>query len=147
MPVYTSSRIVSYKPEQMFALVADVEKYPQFVPLCSSLIIQSKNEEAGIDYITATMGVEYKLLRESFTCRVMLNNRLQTINVDYLSGPFKRLDNQWNFKPHALGCEIIFLLDYEFKSRAFGVLAGMFIDRSFKLFAEKFEERAKVIYS
>jgi coenzyme Q-binding protein COQ10 len=147
MTIYTSTRVVPYKPEQIYALVADIEKYPQFVPLCSSLTIQSQNEEAGIKYITATMGIEYKLLRESFTCRVMLDEANQTINVDYLSGPFKRLDNKWVFKPHEQGCEINFLLDYEFKSRSFGLLASLFIDRSFKLFAEKFEERAEVIYS
>jgi coenzyme Q-binding protein COQ10 len=147
MPLYTSTRLVPFTPAQMFALVADIEKYPQFVPMCSSLIIQSRHEEAGLIYLTATMGVEYKLLRESFTCRVTLDEAAHKISVDYLSGPFKRLDNKWEFTPHAKGCEVNFTLDYEFKSRAFGVLASMFIDRSFKLFAQKFEERAKIIYT
>lgn len=146
MTQFNSTRIVPFTSQQMFDLVADVEKYPLFVPMCTHLTVLKRFENEGLHYLQAEMSVGYQALREKFLCRVALDEPHMTINVDYLSGPFKRLDNVWHFKPHEKGCEVSFFIDYEFKSRTFGIIASLVMDKSFKLFAQKFEERAGVVY-
>ena len=146
MAEFSTTRIMPFTPEQMFDLVADVEKYPLFVPMCKSLTVKSLNEEAGKTYLVAEMAVAYNLIRQAFTCRVTLDKGAQKIEVDYLSGPFKRLENIWNFKPHEKGCEVDFFIEYEFKSVTLSVIASVIMDKSFKMFAQAFEERAKKVY-
>jgi len=131
----------------MFALVADVEHYPEFVPLCQSMRVLRREHVGGEEAIVATMTVAYKFFTESFTSRVVLKPAMRTIQVDYLDGPFRRLHNRWTFMP--LGenhSEIGFYLDYEFRSRALQMLMGAVFDRAFRTFADAFEARANTVY-
>jgi coenzyme Q-binding protein COQ10 len=131
----------------MFALVAAVEHYPEFVPLCQSMRVLRREQAGGEETIVATMTVAYKLFTESFTSRVVLKPAQSAIQVDYLDGPFRRLHNRWTFAP--LGeaqSEIGFYLDYEFKSRALQMLMGAVFDRAFRTFADAFEARANTVY-
>jgi coenzyme Q-binding protein COQ10 len=147
MPSFQSRRTVPFTPEQMFALVADVEKYPLFLPLCEGLSVRErKTNTAGLDEIVATMRVGYKAIHESFTSRVVLDPNNATITVDYVDGPFKRLHNVWRFMPCGSGTEILFDLNYEFKSIALGLVMGAMFDRAFRKFSEAFEARARVVY-
>ena len=131
----------------MFELVADVEKYPQFVPLCSALAVKSRTEKNGTSILVADMTVAYKIVRETFTSRVTLDRPNLKILVEYLSGPFKRMQNRWTF--HPIGeeaCDVEFFIDYEFRSRALAVLMGAMFDAAFRRFATAFEQRADEIY-
>lgn len=131
----------------MFALVADVERYPEFVPLCESLVVKSRKTEGPAETVTATMTVAYKFLRESFTSRVVLDREARQIRVSYLDGPFRYLENVWSFRP--LGdtfCEVSFRISYEFRSRILASLMGAAFDRAFRKFAGAFEARADEIY-
>ena len=132
----------------MFDLVADVEKYPQFVPLCQSLRVKSRAAKGdGVEVVVADMTVAYKLVRETFTSRVTLDKPNLTILVEYLSGPFSRMENRWVFR--ALGpkqSEIEFFIDYEFRSRVLAALMGAMFDAAFRRFAAAFEKRADDIY-
>jgi coenzyme Q-binding protein COQ10 len=147
VPKFQTSRRVSHSAANMFALVADVERYPEFVPLCESLRVVSRRPEGGREIVTAAMTVAYKLLRETFTSRVVLEPEARQITVNYIDGPFRYLENVWTFRP--LGddaCEVGFSLSYEFKSRMLQTLMGAVFDRAFRKFADAFEARADAVY-
>lgn len=131
----------------MFDLVADVERYPEFLPLCNGLVVRSRKDRDGKTLLVADMTVGYKAIRETFTTQVLLNKAEHAIDVQYIDGPFKYLDNRWRFQPTADGCTIDFFIDYEFKSRILGALMGSMFDRAFRMFTDAFETRAGKIYA
>ena len=149
MPMFNSTRRVRHSPEQMFALVADVEKYPQFLPLCEGLTVRRRTpREGGGEVLLADMSVGYKAIRETFATQVLLNKAERVIDVKYIDGPFRYLDNRWSFAPaDDGGSNVHFFIDYEFKSRILGALMGSMFDRAFRMFAEAFEKRADTIYT
>jgi coenzyme Q-binding protein COQ10 len=128
--------------------VADVERYPEFVPLCQSLVVRKRTPESGgREVIVADMTIAYKLIRETFTSRVTLDQAKLTILVEYLEGPFRRMNNRWRFRPAGdSACEVEFFLTYEFRSRALGLLMGSVFDAAFRRFAAAFERRADQVY-
>jgi len=131
----------------MFALVADIEKYPEFLPMCEALSIRSRRERDGVTLLVADMTVGFKALRETFTSQVVLKPADSRIDVKYIDGPFKYLVNTWRFEALPGGrTEVGFFIDYEFKSRVLGGLMGAMFDRAFRMFAEAFEKRADEIY-
>jgi coenzyme Q-binding protein COQ10 len=132
----------------MFDLVADVERYPEFLPLCNALAVRSRKERDGKTLLVADMTVGYKAIRETFTTQVLLNKAERAIDVKYIDGPFKYLDNRWRFQPAENGGSVIdFFIDYEFKSRILGALMGSMFDRAFRMFTDAFETRANKIYA
>ena len=146
MPKFSSTRSVPQSADQMFGLVADVEQYPQFLPMCEALTIRSKKEREGNTLLIADMTVGYKAIRETFTSQVLLDPGDRKINVKYVDGPFRYLRNDWEFVDTADGCDVVFFIDYEFKSRLLGALMGAMFDRAFHMFSEAFEKRAANIY-
>ncbi|WP_104667212.1 type II toxin-antitoxin system RatA family toxin [Ensifer adhaerens] len=148
MPHFETNHVVKHTAEQMFDLVADVEQYPQFLPLCEALTVRSRKERDGKVLLLADMTVGYKAIRETFTTQVLLNKAERTIDVKYIDGPFKYLDNRWRFEPSGEGQSIVhFDIDYEFKSRILGALMGSMFDRAFRMFSDAFEKRADSIYA
>ncbi len=148
MPRFSSKRRVRHSASQMFDLVADVERYPEFVPLCHALKIRQRTpKEDGTEVLVADMTVSFKLVRESFTSRVTLDRPNLKIMVEYLRGPFSNLENRWTFEPKSdAECDVGFFISYEFKSRMLGMLMGSMFDAAFQRFAGAFEKRADVIY-
>ena len=147
MPRFQSSRDVPFTPQQMFDLVADVQAYPQFLPLCEDLRIRRKvTSPEGLEVLVADMSVGYKAVHETFTSRVTLDPQNQQIFVTYLEGAFSHLDNRWQFLPDGKGCKVVFYIDYEFRNRMLGVLMGAMFDKAFRKFSEAFEARAALIY-
>jgi coenzyme Q-binding protein COQ10 len=148
VPSFSTKRRVRHDAVRMFDLVADVEKYPQFVPLCQSLRVKSRTtKDDGIDVLIADMTVAYKLVRETFTSRVTLDRPNLTILVQYLSGPFSRMENRWTFKPAGeTASDVEFFIDYEFRSRMLAMLMGAMFDTAFRRFAQAFEKHADEIY-
>jgi len=147
MPHFTTTRQIRHGATDMFDLVADVESYPKFVPLCESLKVRSRRTEGDREILIATMTVAYKLIRESFTTKVTLGREDLMILVEYLDGPFSHLENVWRFEPHGRGNSLIhFSIDYEFRSTALRILMGAVFDRAFHKFAEAFAKRADVVY-
>ena len=149
MPQFSSTRPVRHSAGEMFDLVADVERYPEFVPLCRSLKVRKRiPEPEGVEVLVADMTVAYKLVRESFASRVTLDRANLQILVEYLEGPFSQLENRWTFHPTGeRTCEVEFFISYEFRSRALGLLMGAMFDAAFRRFAAAFERRADVIYA
>jgi coenzyme Q-binding protein COQ10 len=148
MPQFRNLRRVRHAAADMFDLVADVERYPKFVPLCRSLRVRKRTPGAeGVETVVADMTVAYKLIRETFVSRVVLDKPNLKIQVEYLDGPFSRLDNRWTFQPAGAGaCDVEFFISYEFKSRVLGLLMGAMFEAAFRRFAEAFERRADAVY-
>ena len=160
MPSFRTQRRVRHSAADMFDLVADVEKYPYFLPLCTGLRVRKRAQDAqGRDVLTADMSVGYKAIRETFTSRVTLDRPKLEILVEYIDGPFSKLENRWTFadlppaggnaesKPESKpACEIDFYIDYEFRSRMLGMLMGTMFETAFRRFAEAFERRADIVY-
>ncbi|WP_298357090.1 type II toxin-antitoxin system RatA family toxin [Rhodoblastus sp.] len=148
MPSFRTSHVVNHSPEQMFDLVADVESYPQFVPLCQSLRVRRRFAGAeGADVIVAEMEVGYKAIRERFTSRVTLDRTDRRINVEYVDGPFSHLENVWRFGDAGNGkCRVEFYIAYEFRNRMLAALMGSMFDAAFRKFASAFETRADQIF-
>ena len=131
----------------MFDLVADVESYPKFLPLCESLVVHSRRKDGEREILVATMTVAYKVIRESFTTKVTLERSALLIRAEYIDGPFSYLENVWRFEPHGRGDSIVhFSIDYAFRSRALGLVMGAVFDRAFRKFTEAFEARADAVY-
>jgi coenzyme Q-binding protein COQ10 len=149
MPIFSTTRRVRHAPAEMFALVADVERYPEFVPMCTRLKVRRSGEgQGGRQVLLADMSIGYKFINETFTSRVTLDEPNNIVLVEYVDGPFRKLLNRWTFKDDgAGGCEVLFFIDYEFKSRTFGLLAGAVFDQVFRRMAEAFETRADQIYA
>ena len=148
MPQFSTTRRVAHSATKMFDLVADVDHYPEFVPLCQSLKVRRRTQDGeGRDVVVADMTVAYKIVRETFTSRVTLDRQKSEILVEYLEGPFQRMNNRWTFKPageHA--CDVEFFISYEFRSRTLGLLMGSVFDAAFRRFASAFEKRADQVY-
>jgi coenzyme Q-binding protein COQ10 len=152
MPSFRTTRRVRHSAAEMFELVADVEKYPLFLPLCTGLKIRKRaQDEQGREVLTADMSVGYRAVRETFTSRVVLDRTSMEIHVTYIDGPFSKLDNRWTFRDvengaGAKSCDVLFFIDYEFRNRMLGVLMGGMFETAFRRFAEAFERRADIVY-
>jgi coenzyme Q-binding protein COQ10 len=148
MPEFSNTHRVRHSAAHMFDLVADVERYPEFVPLCRSLKVRKRiPEPEGVELLVADMTVAYRFVRETFTSRVTLDRPNLQILVEYLEGPFSRLENRWSFHPRGeRTCEVEFFISYEFKSRTLGLLMGAMFDAAFRRFAAAFERRADMVY-
>ena len=148
MPQFSTSRMVRHSAAHMFDLVADVERYPEFVPLCRALKVRQRiSEPEGVEIVVADMIVAYQMVRQTFTSRITLDRPNLQILVEYLQGPFRNLENRWLFHPRGENsCEVEFFISYEFKSRMLGLLMGTMFDAAFRRFAAAFERRADVVY-
>jgi coenzyme Q-binding protein COQ10 len=142
MPRHSETRNLPYTPEQLFDLVADVQRYGEFLPWVAAVRIRSDSATETI----ADLVVGFKSLRESFTSRVA-KQRPREIKVDYLDGPLKYLRNDWKFKPDGRGgTDIDFCVDFAFKSRLFEAIAGQVFDRALRKMIGAFEARAHQLY-
>ena len=143
MPTHQEERLLPYTSRQLFDLVADVEKYPLFLPWCISCNITKKT----INFIEADMTVGFKMIKEKFKTRVFLNSDNLTIDIEYLQGPFEYLQNQWRFKDYANNCcQLIFSIHYKFKSAFLQGLSAVFFTESLRKLTKAFENRAHQLY-
>ena len=153
MPSFNTSRQVSHPAAKMFDLVADVEHYPEFLPLCQKLVVRRRSTlPTGEEVLVADMQVGFKAIRESFTSRVTLDRSQQVITAQYIDGPFRALENRWTFVDRppgdgSAGSTVNFYITYEFKNRMLSLLMGSMFDGAFRRFAEAFEQRADQVYS
>jgi coenzyme Q-binding protein COQ10 len=141
MPQHLENRFLPYTPEQLFDLVADIERYPEFLPWCVGARVFRRQGNV----LDADLVIGFKMLRETFTSRVSLD-RPATIEVDYQKGPFKHLKNLWEFKADGNGCQIDFYIDFEFRSRVLRRIMGPLFGEAVRRMVAAFESRAAVIY-
>jgi len=141
MPTHAERRFLPYSQEQLFALVADVERYPEFLPWCVAARIRSRDENV----LTADLVIGFKMVRERFTSRVTLG-RPDRIDVEYTEGPLRYLNNHWGFEPKEGGCVIDFFVDFEFKSMILQKLIGALFNEATRRMVGAFETRAHALY-
>lgn len=142
MPGIHDVQVLPYSAEQMFDLVADVGRYEEFLPWVVATRVKSNSESEMV----ADLLVGFKQLREKFTSRVS-KHRPDRIEVHYLDGPMKDLDNRWLFRPLPDGgCEVEFFVDFTFRNAVFEALAGQYFDRAFRKMVAAFEARAHQLY-
>ncbi|WP_431284482.1 type II toxin-antitoxin system RatA family toxin [Humitalea sp. 24SJ18S-53] len=141
MPTHAEKRIFRHSPEQMFELVADVRRYPEFLPWCVGARVLTRTETE----LVADLTIGFKMFRESFRSRVTLDRPSQ-VGVTYENGPFRYLNNTWNFKPHAQGCEVDFFVDFEFRSALLQAVIGVVFNEAVRVMVGAFERRARVLY-
>ncbi len=147
MPAYEEQRSLPYTPEQLFDLVSDIEKYPEFLPWCSAARIISRDGEE----IIADLIISFKIWREKFTSRVKLTppskNEIGKVEVELVEGPFTHLINRWEFYPEKSGQTLIsFFVDFKFKSALLEKMIGMMFEFAVKEMGEAFEKRAHSVY-
>ena len=146
MPIHAECRRVPFAPERMFDMVADVARYPEFLPWCAGARIRSRERVEGVERLTADLIVAYKVFRERFTSRVTLERTQNRIEVEYLDGPFTHLINRWVFHPHPDGTDVEFYVDFAFRSRALQkMIESRFADAVVKM-GGAFEARAFDLY-
>ncbi len=137
-----------YSAEQMYALIADVPAYPEFLPWCAGARVRSRRpDEEGKEIVDADLIISFKVFRERFGSRVILHPEAQTIDVSYLDGPFRYLTNNWKFIPiDEASCEVDFFVDFEFKSKTLQAIIGVVFGEAMRRVVRAFEERAAVLY-
>jgi coenzyme Q-binding protein COQ10 len=141
------THILPYTPDQLFELVGEVGRYPEFVPWLTHMLVRNPRMEAdGVTVLDAEAAVGFAFLRERFSTRVRRDANQRLIEVRLLSGPFRRLENNWRFKPHPNGCEVVFDIDFEFKSRLLDALLAANFNRAVDKLIGCFEARAKALY-
>jgi len=151
MPTHAEKRVMPYSADQMYALIADVRAYPEFLPWCSACRIRKREPlpEAGegAERIEADLVISFKVFRERFGSRVDLYPQARRIDVAYLDGPFRYLNNHWTFRPVDAGsCEVDFFVDFEFKSMVLQKLIGVVFNEAMQRIVRAFEQRAAALY-
>jgi coenzyme Q-binding protein COQ10 len=145
MTEHRETRRVPYTAELMFSVVADVEKYPQFLPWVVALRVLSRGREGEREILTAEMAVGYHALRERYTSRVVLDQAARSIDVVQTHGPFRQLENHWRFTPQGEECDVKFSIAFAFKNRLLEAAAGKAFGKVMMRMSTAFEARAKAL--
>ena len=143
MPTHAEKRRLPYRPDQMFDLVAGVDRYPEFLPWCKAARITRRE---GEDVFYADLVVAFKMFRERFSSKVTLHPA-HKIDVEYINGPFRYLKNHWQFDPHPEGCLLDFYVDFEFRSKILQNLIGLLFNEAVRRMVAAFESRARQLYT
>jgi coenzyme Q-binding protein COQ10 len=146
MPTHAETRVLPWTADQMYALIADVASYPEFLPWCSAARIRARRQEGAAEVVEADLIISFKVFRERFGSRVTLYPGERRIDVTYLDGPFRYLNNHWRFRDVPGGCEVDFFVDFEFRSRALQAIIGLVFYEAMQRIVRAFEKRAEQLY-
>ncbi len=146
MPTHAEKRVMPYNAQQMYDLIADIDAYPQFLPWCAAIRIRKCSQRGKTEIVDADMVISFKVFREKFGTRVTLLPEQGKIDVEYLDGPFKYLNNHWVFKDCEGGCEVDFFVDFEFKSKILQTIIGVVFNEAMQRIVGAFETRANALY-
>ena len=146
MPLHQETRILPYTAEQMYAVVADIERYPEFLPWCAQVVVRKRETEGHVEIVTASMRIAFHALHERYVSKVRLDARALTIEARHVEGPFKRLDTRWRFVPVGSGSEVHFLIDFAFKSTLLSAVASVAFGFVAARMADAFVQRAERLY-
>lgn len=141
MPTHAERQLVPYRPDQLFDLVADVGKYPEFLPWCVAARVRTRTDKE----LRADLTIGFGPFRETFGSRVALE-RPHSVRVAYEKGPFRYLNNEWDFLPHQRGTEVDFVVDFEFRSRILQTAIGVVFNEAVRRMVNAFQKRARDVY-
>lgn len=147
MPTHSETRTLPYSPQQMYDLVADVARYPEFLPWTAAARVRSVTPQGdGSEVMDADLVISFKLFREKFRSRVVLWPEERRIDTEYLDGPFKHMRSNWSFTQAGEGCDVSFFVDFEFRNRLLQKAAGLFFYEAMQRIVRAFEDRAQSLY-
>ncbi len=146
MPTHTENRTMPYTAQQMYDLVADVGKYPQFLPWTAAARIKSTTDKGDHTVMDADLVISFKVFRERFTSRVVLWPQAKKIDTEYLDGPFKYMKSNWAFRDVEGGCEVNFFVDFEFRNAILQKIIGVVFNEAMQRVVKAFEKRAQALY-
>ena len=148
MPTHSETRRLPYSPDQMYRLVADVDKYPEFLPWCSAARVRSRELESNCEIMLADLVISFKVFSEKFGSKVILHPGSKKIETEYLDGPFRFLKSSWEFESHnGVGCEVKFFVSFEFKSLLLQKVIGVVFNEAMQRIVRAFEKRANDLYN
>jgi coenzyme Q-binding protein COQ10 len=148
MPTHSENRHMPYSADQMYALVADVALYPQFLPWCAAARIRSRTDHGTSEEMLADLVISFKVFREKFGSRVVLFADEKKIDTEYLDGPFKYMKSNWAFEDvEGGGCTAKFFVDFDFKNAILQGIIGLVFNEAMQRIVRAFEERADTLYS
>lgn len=148
MPRHADKRILPYRPDQMYDLVADVGSYPEFLPWCAAARVRGTEDRGDHDLMEADLVISFRVFRERFASRVTLWHGGRRIDTEYIDGPFKYLKSHWSFAPAANGgCEVSFDVDFEFRNRVLQSVIGVVFNDAMRRIVAAFEARADALYA
>ncbi len=146
MPTHSETKILPYTARQMYDLVADVSRYPEFLPWTAAARVRSLTPVAGAEVMEADLVISFKVFRENFGSRVTLHPEILHIDTEYLDGPFKHMRSTWDFRDVEGGCEVRFFVDFEFRNAILRKVAGVVFNEAMQRVVRAFEARAKELY-
>lgn len=146
MAHHAETKTLPYTPEQMFDLVADIARYPEFLPWCAAARIRSRRPDGEAEIVEADLVISFKVFRERFGSRVLLDAGAGHIRTEYLDGPFRHLRSDWYFRPAAEGCEVAFEVDFEFRNFVLQSAIGLVFNDAMHRIVRAFERRAAELY-
>ncbi len=146
MPTHSETRFLPYSPQQMYDLVADVGKYPEFLPWCAAARIRSRVTRGESEVMDAELVISFRVFRERFGSRVTLWPEDMRIDTEYLDGPFKHMKSNWSFADAEGGCNVSFFVDFEFKNAILQRLIGVVFNEAMQRIVRAFEKRAHQLY-
>ena len=147
MPTHNEKKNLSYTAQQMYNLVADVASYPEFLPWCAAARVKSVVPKGNTHVMSADLVISFKVFRERFESRVVLNNDELFIDTEYLDGPFKYMESTWKFEDLQEGCAVTFFVDFEFKNIILQSIIGLVFNEAMQRIVRAFESRADALYS
>lgn len=146
MPTHSETRQLPYSAQQMYDLVADVARYPEFLPWTAAARIRSDEDRGDHRVMDADLVISFKVFRERFTSRVVLWPEAKKIDTEYLDGPFKYMKSNWHFEDNLEGCQVHFFVDFEFKNMILQKVIGVVFNEAMQRIVRAFENRAKELY-
>ncbi|MCX7565373.1 type II toxin-antitoxin system RatA family toxin [Sulfitobacter sp. F26169L] len=146
MPTHSETRVLPYSAQQMYDLVADVQRYPEFLPWTAAARIKSVQDKGDHSVMDADLVISFKVFRERFTSRVVLWPEAKTIDTEYLDGPFKYMKSNWAFADVEDGCEVRFFVDFEFRNAILQKIIGVVFNEAMQRVVKAFETRAQALY-
>lgn len=146
MPTHSEVRSLPYSASQMYALVADVERYSEFLPWCSAARIRQRVQQGESEILDADLVISFKVFREKFGSRVTLWENMHKIDTEYLDGPFKYMQSNWSFSDTDEGCDVEFFVDFEFKNAILQRIIGVVFNEAMQRIVRAFETRAAALY-
>lgn len=147
MPTHSETRTLPYTAQQMYALVADVASYPEFLPWCAAARIRSRLETEDAEVLEADLVISFKVFRERFGSRVTLFPERKSIDTEYIDGPFRYMKSTWDFADVEGGCEVKFFVDFEFRNAVLQSIIGVVFNEAMQRIVRAFERRAAQLYS
>jgi len=146
MPTHAETRRLPFKPQQMFDLVADVARYPEFLPWCAAARVKSVVPRGKAEVMDADLVISFKVFREKFASRVTLWSETRRIETEYIDGPFKHMNSTWSFREAPGGCEVDFFVDFKFRSAILQSVIGVVFNDAMHQIVRAFEKRAAELY-